>query len=252
MLDTALSLEKCLKILNINAPLLIMRSDGGAMKIDEVGKRPILTILSGPAAGIASALLYVKISNGIFVEVGGTSTDISVIRNGRALVKSAQIGGHKLFLRTLDSRTVGVAGGSLPRIENNSIVDVGPRSAHIAGLKYSVFSNPEELVDAIIEYIEPHPGDQKGYFSLSGKYAITPTCAANILGLVEEKDWAFGNKQAAISAIRNLLNENPDMEKNGKKVHFPQRGLSEPSTFWGLRKCWASSAARKGNLFAMS
>jgi len=182
MIETARATEECVKRSGIKAPLMIMRSDGGVMSIEAMKRRPILTILSGPAAGVASALLYVKVSDGIFLEVGGTSTDIAVIRDGKALVRSAEIGGHKLFLRTIDSRTVGVAGGSLPIISGNKIVDVGPRSAHIAGLKYASFSNVNELVN--------------------GKFAVTPTCAANVLGLVRKEDWAYGNKDAAEEGIR--------------------------------------------------
>jgi len=195
MMDAALATEKCVKDTGITAPLMIMRSDGGVMSIDQMKKRPILTILSGPAAGIASALLYVKVSDGIFLEVGGTSTDIAVIRDGRALVRSAVIGGHKIFLRTLDSRTVGVAGGSMPRIVNSKIADVGPRSAHIAGLAYSCFMDVAGFKPALTD---------EGYFSLGDKATVTITCAANFLGLVRPQDWAFGNKVSAEAALKMI------------------------------------------------
>ncbi|SNX54992.1 hydantoinase/oxoprolinase family protein [Thermoanaerobacterium sp. RBIITD] len=208
MIDTANMTEESVKKSGIKAPLMIMRCDGGVMDVAEVRKRPILTMLSGPAAGVAGALMYEKISDGIFLEVGGTSTDISVIRNGKVMVSYAEVGGHKTYLNSLDVRTVGIAGGSMVRLGEKDIEDVGPRSAHIAGLPYSVYTDPDEIIDPELIYVKPKEGDPDDYIAVKSKngkmFAITVSCAANILGYVKPEDYAYGNTEAARKAFEPI------------------------------------------------
>jgi N-methylhydantoinase A/oxoprolinase/acetone carboxylase beta subunit len=205
MIETANMTEISVKRAGIKAPLMIMRCDGGVMDINEVRQRPILTMLSGPAAGVAGALMYEKVSHGLFLEVGGTSTDISAIKNGKVMVEYAEVGGHKTYLNSLDVRTVGIAGGSMVRLGDKGVIDVGPRSAHIAGFEYSVYVKPEDIQNPEIMMIAPSKDDPSDYAVIkcdSGKkYCITVSCAANILGYVSEKDYAHGNVEAARSAF---------------------------------------------------
>ena len=201
MVRTARMTAQAVERAAIPAPLMVMRSDGGVMDVREVGRRPILTLLSGPAAGIAGALLYERLSDGIFIEVGGTSSDCSVIRNGRPQMRPARIGGHRTMLRTLDVRTLGIGGGSMLRLDGRSIVDVGPRSAHIAGCAYACFVAPELIEGARVELIAPTPQDRADHLVLvtrsGARVALTVTCAANFTGEVPEGAFARGNGESA-------------------------------------------------------
>lgn len=206
MMETADMTEECVKRINIGAPLMIMRCDGGVMTADEVRRRPILTMLSGLAAGVAGALMYEKLSNGIFLEAGGTSTDISAVRDGRVMVRSGELGGHKMYLRSLDVRTLGVAGGSMIRVENGKITDAGPRSAHIAGLPYEVFS--PKLKNPRLVLISPCGDDEPVFAAAEGadgrRVSLTLAGAANLLGSVPDGDYASGDREAALAAWRVL------------------------------------------------
>ncbi|MCL2163927.1 MAG: hydantoinase/oxoprolinase family protein [Oscillospiraceae bacterium] len=208
MLDTAASIEMAVKDNGIRVPLMIMRGDGGVMDINEMKRRPVLTMLSGPAASVVGALMFLRASNGIYFEVGGTSTNIGVIKNGRPMVDYSMIGGHRTFVSSLDVRVLGIAGGSMVRVKDGKLVDVGPRSAHIAGYDYCAFTPEEKMVNPEIEYIRPKPEDPDDYVTVRVKsgerYAITNTCAANALGYVCPEWFAHGNRESCVKAIQVL------------------------------------------------
>ena len=193
----------------INAPLMIMKGDGGVTTMDTFKTKPILTILSGPAASVAGALLYLKVTNGIFVEVGGTSTNICIIKNGRPEFRYVTIKDHPTCVRSMDVRILGVAGGSMIRVRDSRVWKVGPRSAHIAGLKYACFADPDDLRSGKIIKIKPKDTDDE-YMAIKCNdeiFAITNTCAANALGMIQKDDYSFANQESAKIAIGLLANE---------------------------------------------
>src|SRR5882757_7658589 len=228
MIDTATMTEASVREAGIKAPLMIMRGDGGVMDIREMRRRPVMTMLSGPAASVAGALMYLRISDGIYFEVGGTSTNIGVIRNGRPTVKYARVGGHETYVSSLDVRVIGIAGGSMVRARSGKLVDVGPRSAHIAGLPYATFANPEDIIEPRIEFFQPKPDDPADYVAVRSangtRYAITNTCAANVLGYAKPGLHAHGNPESARRAIAALA------DLIGKSIEDTARAILDIAT----------------------
>lgn len=74
MLATADLVDSSITKAGVTAPLMVMRCDGGVMSLDGMRRRPLLTVLSGLAAGVAGALMQERVSEGVFLETGGIST----------------------------------------------------------------------------------------------------------------------------------------------------------------------------------
>jgi N-methylhydantoinase A/oxoprolinase/acetone carboxylase beta subunit len=208
MIATANLTETSMINAGIDAPLMIMRGDGGVMDISEMRHRPAMTMLSGPAASVAGSLMHVGMSDGIYFEVGGTSTNLGVVKAGRPVVTYANVGGHDTFVNSLDVRVLGIAGGSLIRIADGAVREVGPRSAHIAGLRYACFAPAEIFENARVVFFEPKPGDGGDFVAIEterqGRFALTTTCAANAAGLTHPSMHCYAPAEAARAAFAPL------------------------------------------------
>ncbi len=116
-----------------DAPFLVMKSNGGVSAAREISKRPIGTVLSGPAAGALSAAYLGRLSGHeqlITLDGGGTSTDIAVIEGGEAK-RATRHQLDEFHLRTpmIDIVTIGTGGGSIAWRSAEGRLRVGPRSA---------------------------------------------------------------------------------------------------------------------------
>jgi len=112
---------------------LIMQSNGGVAPIEDSRLLAVRSILSGPAGGVAGAAAYgqlVGASNIIAFDMGGTSTDISLIENGEPHLSTEKFeAGWKISVPMIDIHTMGAGGGSIASVGPGGIMQVGPESA---------------------------------------------------------------------------------------------------------------------------
>jgi N-methylhydantoinase A len=112
---------------------LVMRSSGGVASLEEAAAHPAVALLSGPAAGTVGAALLARragFESAISFDMGGTSTDVSLIVDGRAeLAAEREVAGLPLRLPAVDVHTVGAGGGSIVWLDSGGAIRVGPESA---------------------------------------------------------------------------------------------------------------------------
>lgn len=111
----------------------VVRCDGGIMSADAVALAPVHTVLSGPAAGVYGAAYVARLAGYddiVSLDMGGTSTDVSLATGGRARIRGdALISEYPVKIPIMDIVTIGAGGGSIAYLSSSGALHVGPRSA---------------------------------------------------------------------------------------------------------------------------
>jgi len=166
------NLEKELIGRGFKGRLIIARSDGGGMTSEAALQNPISTLLSGPSGGVTGGLYFANNlhhNNLVTLDLGGTSCDVCVIKDGQAMMKrEARIGDWRILLSTMDINTIGAGGGSIAWIDAAGALHVGPQSAGAdpGPICYGIGGKDPTLTDAALctGYINPQyflGGDMK-------------------------------------------------------------------------------------------
>jgi len=154
----------------VDIPLYILKADGGTMLIHNSINMPVQTVLSGPAAGIMGLMALCSVDkDAVGLDIGGTTTDISLFADGVPLMEpyGIKIGGHQTLVRALTIRSIGIGGDSLVKLTPENQLQIGP--------------------------VRMGPA-----MAFGGEYP-TPTDAAITLSMMEE-----GNKEKATRAMKSL------------------------------------------------
>jgi len=109
------------------ARLSIMASHGGTLSVAAARRQPVRTVLSGPAGGVRGAAAFAD--RLITLDMGGTSTDVSLIHDRLAMTSDGEAGGLPVRLPMIDIHTIGAGGGSIAWLDPGGALRVGPRSA---------------------------------------------------------------------------------------------------------------------------
>lgn len=127
------ALKRKLQDIGLKAPPQLTQSNGGVIAFDTAADNPVRTVLSGPSTGVVAAQAIgamTGIENLITFDMGGTSSDVALLSEGRCrVVNEAVVHGYPLKVPMLDIHTVGAGGGSIAYVDNGGLLKVGPRSA---------------------------------------------------------------------------------------------------------------------------
>ena len=168
--DLILNVRTSLNSMSIPAPLMVVKGDGSLVQEDWAVKRPIETVLSGPAASALGALKLTGESNTWAVDVGGTTTDIVELKDGSPSLHpdGASIGGWRTMVEAVDVHTVGLGGDSHVRVSSENQLVMGP--GRVIPLCKLASQYPNKIIPALNTQINTgSPDPDAAQFLLLGK-----------------------------------------------------------------------------------
>jgi N-methylhydantoinase A/oxoprolinase/acetone carboxylase beta subunit len=163
------AVHRAMAQLQIACPLMIVKGDGTLALAETVALRPIETVLSGPAASLVGAQWLSGLRSFILSDMGGTTTDLGILRDGRPQVSAqgAEVGGWRTMVRAIDVRTVGLGGDSEVHLGAHGKLTVGPQ--RVVPIALLGARHPEMLA-----LLEADLADIDGGSSLHGRFVLLP------------------------------------------------------------------------------
>ena len=160
--------EDTLRDLGIMAPLMVVRGDGALISSAQARERPIETILSGPAASIVGARWMTGAEHALVSDIGGTTTDVALLRDGRPAIDpaGARVGPYRTMVEAVAMRTTGLGGDSEVHFLSEGLqggVTLGPR--RVLPVSLIAGDAPELVHDTLDAQLRSStPGDYDGRF----------------------------------------------------------------------------------------
>ena len=205
------------------ADLHIMGSNGGIATAATIAERPVLTLLSGPAAGVLGGLWAAAPgarARLITFDVGGTSADIGIVVDGRvseATARDTWIGGYPVLVPMLDITTIGAGGGSIAHVDRGGAYRVGPQSAgsRPGPAAYGLGGERPTVTDANLVLGRLDPAN-----FLGGEMTLDVDAARRVIGRLAEQ--VRLDELEAAEGMVTILNSNM---ANAIRSQTVQRGL---------------------------
>jgi N-methylhydantoinase A/oxoprolinase/acetone carboxylase beta subunit len=241
------AVQRAMAQLQIRCPLMIVKGDGTLALAESVVTRPIETVLSGPAASLVGAQWLSGLDSFIMSDMGGTTTDLGVLLNGRPRVAldGAEVGGWRTMVRAIDVRTIGLGGDSEVLLGPQGKLSISTQRivpVALIGQRY-----PE-----VLAMLEADLADVDGGNSMQGRFVLLPFGARadsptgeltarerEVLDQIGERPQALRKVASSLSAQRAISS----LRRKGL-VQLSGFTPSDAAHVLGLQANWSSEAAK--------
>lgn len=244
-----LAVRERMTALGMSCPLMVVKGDGSLIRDEVALTCPVETILSGPAASVVGAQALSGAADFVVSDIGGTTTDIAVLRGGRPVLnsKGAVVGGWRTMVEAISVHTFGLGGDSDVRLADERWpegpgLEVGPR--RVVPLSLLAVEHPAVLAELREQMRQDRPRDWDGRFALRLR-----TADAASLSPSERRLWeALAEGSRPLQALlRNFAMMLP-------LTRLVERGLaiygaftpSDAAHLLGKQHGWSVEAARLG------
>lgn len=240
------AVSKSMAAVGIDAPLMLVKGDGSRALAATVRHRPIETVLSGPAASLIGASWLTGEQDFLMADVGGTTTDVALLRDGRPLLveHGAEVGGWRTMVRAIDIRTTGLGGDSAVSFDGKRVM-LGPQ--RVVPLSLLASQHPE-----VIDHLRADLSDSRNSNSTHAQFVLLPFGTTATSAVSDPVERQILERLGTTPSPLRKVSGSPRTQRAIESLR--RRGLVQVSGFTpsdaahvlGLQSNWVNDAALLG------